>query len=219
MMFVLDTSAFTDPRLREALGAETLEEVVDKLMEQMSWMRMCLGFDFFMPRDTFRELERFLLRNGVRAVTVQGLQEVLVVRAPNRRAICIPGDVFHRYMSMLTQRLFKALRLAEFHVREVATRVKVSLIGDPVPSTVNVLRSKFRQQVRHGIIDTPEDLDAVLLAAEIKAPVVTNDEGIAEFASDMGLQVIDPVVFARMLARYGTQAEKVLEKCRIGGKV
>ncbi len=93
--------------------------------------------------------------------------------------------------------------------------MKVSLIGDPVPSTVNVLRSKFRQQVRHGIIDTPEDLDVVLLASEIKAPVVTNDEGVAEFASDMGLQTLDPIVFARMLIRYGIQAEKALRRCDV----
>lgn len=219
MIFVLDTSAFTDPRLREVFGIETLGGVVEKLVEQMSWMRMCLRYEFFMPRDTFRELERFLVRNGVSADTVLALQEVLVVKAPNRRAVCIPGDVFHRYMTLLTQRLFKALRLAEFSVRDVATKVKVSLIGDPVPGTVNVLRSKFRQQVRHGIIDTPEDLDVVLLAAELKAPVVTNDEGIAEFASDMGLQTLDPVVFARMLIRYGTQAEKALRRCGVGGKV
>lgn len=217
MIFVLDTSAFTDPRLREVFGIETLGGVVEKLVEQMSWMRMCLRYEFFMPRDTFRELERFLVRNGVSADTVLALQEVLVVKAPNRRAVCIPGDVFHRYMTLLTQRLFKALRLAEFSVRDVATKVKVSLIGDPVPGTVNVLRSKFRQQVRHGIIDTPEDLDVVLLAAELKAPVVTNDEGIAEFASDMGLQTLDPVVFARMLIRYGTQAEKALRRCGVGG--
>ncbi len=219
MIFVLDTSAFTDPRLREVFGVDTLEGVIEKLIEQMSWMRMCLGYEFFMPKDTFKELERFLVRNGVRVGTALALQEVLIVKAPNRRAVCIPGDVFHRYMTLLTQRLFKALRLAEFSVREVATKVKVSLVGDPVPSTVNVLRSKFRQQVRHGIIDTPEDLDVVLLAAELKAPVVTNDEGIAEFASDMGLQTLDPVVFARMLIRYGTQAEKALRRCGVGGKV
>ncbi len=221
MIFVIDTSGVTDPRLREALNASSLDEVVDKLADLMGIARLKLGMSFYMPPSMFEELKRFLLRNNVRTETINKLVAVLVVKAPDKIRTQIPAIVMSRYVEEIAKRLFKGLRVAEESVRRTAravartdknrndmlSKVQVEkLVGD----IIHDLREKYREATRKGVVDTVVDFDAVMLAVELRATMVTNDEGIRRLCEDLGIIVVDPLTFLEMLRRFQEYSEKSL---------
>ncbi len=221
MIFVIDTSGITDPRLREALNASNLDEVVDKLADLMGIARLKLGMSFYMPPSMFEELKRFLLRNNVRTKTINKLTAVLVVKAPDKIRTQIPAIVMSRYVEEIAKRLFKGLRVAEESVRRTARvvaktdknrkntsdRVQVEkLVGD----IIHDLREKYREATRKGVVDTVVDFDAVMLAVELRAIMVTNDEGIRRLCEDLGIIVVDPLTFLEMLRRFQEYSERSL---------
>ncbi len=220
MVFVIDTSGITDPRLREALNASSLEEVVDKLADLMGIARLKLGMSFYMPPSMFEELKRFLLRNNVRIETINKLAAVLVVKAPDKIRTQIPAIVMSKYVEEIAKRLFKGLRVAEESVRRtaramsrrerdqgVADKHRVDrLVGD----IIHDLREKYREATRKGVVDTVVDFDAVMLAVELRATMVTNDEGIRRLCEDLGIIVVDPLTFLEMLRRFQEYSEKSL---------
>ncbi len=219
MVFVIDTSGITDPRLREALGVSSLEEVVDKLADLMATARIKLGMTFYMPPSMFEELKRFLLRNNVRVEVVNKLAAVLVVKAPDKIRTQIPAIVMSKYVEEIAKRLFKGLRVAEESVRKTArTFAKTgsdrsrgfekSRVDKLVGDIIHDLREKYREATRKGVVDTVVDFDAVMLAVELRATMVTNDEGIKRLCEDLGIIVVDPLTFLEMLKRFQEYAER-----------
>lgn len=219
MVFVIDTSGITDPRLREALGVSSLEEVVDKLADLMTTARIKLGMTFYMPPSMFEELKRFLLRNNVRVEVVNKLAAVLVVKAPDKIRTQIPAIVMSKYVEEIAKRLFKGLRVAEESVRKTArTFAKTdsdrsrgfekSRVDKLVGDIIHDLREKYREATRKGVVDTVVDFDAVMLAVELRATMVTNDEGIKRLCEDLGIIVVDPLTFLEMLKRFQEYAER-----------
>ncbi len=219
MVFVIDTSGITDPRLREVLGVSSLEEVVDKLADLMATARIKLGMTFYMPPSMFEELKRFLLRNNVRVEVVNKLAAVLVVKAPDKIRTQIPAIVMSKYVEEIAKRLFKGLRVAEESVRKTArTFAKTdsnrsrgfekSRVDKLVGDIIHDLREKYREATRKGVVDTVVDFDAVMLAVELRATMVTNDEGIKRLCEDLGIIVVDPLTFLEMLKRFQEYAER-----------
>ncbi len=222
MIFVIDTSGITDPRLREALGASSLDEVVDKLADLMGIARLKLGMSFYMPPSMFEELKRFLIRNNVKIETINKLAAVLVVKAPDKIRTQIPAIVMSRYVEEIAKRLFKGLRVAEESVRRTARTITSKSsknreerdgkirIEEVVGNIIHDLREKYREATRRGVVDTVVDFDAVMLAVELRATMVTNDEGIRRLCEDLGIIVVDPLTFLEMLRRFQEYSEKSL---------
>ena len=213
MVFVIDTSGITDPRLRELLGANSLEEVVDKLADLMAIARIRLGMNFYMPPSMFSELKRFLEGNNVSSRTINKLAAMVTVKAPDKVKTQIPAIVMSKYVEEIARRLFKGLRVAEESVRRTAREVSSATTSTSrdrlVGKIIHDLRQKYREATRRGIVDTVVDFDVVMLAVELKAIVVTNDEGIKRLCEDLGIIVVDPVTFIEMLKRYQELAEKI----------
>ena len=216
MIFVVDTSGITDPRLRDALGARSLEEVVARLADLMGMARIRLGMSFYMPPSMFEELKRFLLGNKVSPEVVNKLSAVVVVKAPDKVKTHIPAIVMSKYVEEITKRLFKGLRVAEESVRRTVREIskyekesnKVEIVG----RIIHDLRQRYREATRKGIVDTVVDFDAVMLAVELKAIVVTNDEGIRRLCEELGIIVVDPLTFLEMLKRYQELANRLQEE-------
>ncbi len=216
MIFVVDTSGITDPRLRDALGARSLEEVVARLADLMGMARIRLGMSFYMPPSMFEELKRFLLGNKVSPEVVNKLSAVVVVKAPDKVKTHIPAIVMSKYVEEITKRLFKGLRVAEESVRrtvrEISKYEKESNKDEIVGRIIHDLRQRYREATRKGIVDTVVDFDAVMLAVELKAIVVTNDEGIRRLCEELGIIVVDPLTFLEMLKRYQELANRLQEE-------
>ncbi len=213
MVFVIDTSGVTDPRLRELLGANSLEEVVDKLADLMAIARIRLGMNFYMPPSMFNELKRFLEGNNVSSRIINKLAAMVTIKAPDKVKTQIPAIVMSKYVEEIAKRLFKGLRVAEESVRRTAREVSSASTGASrdrlVGRIIHDLRQKYREATRRGIVDTVVDFDVVMLAVELKAIVVTNDEGIKRLCEDLGIIVVDPITFIEMLKRYQELAEKI----------
>lgn len=196
MVFVLDTSFFTDPRLREAFSTNSLSGVVERLGDLLGAYRLSVGPVFYTTPSVFRETRRYLLANGVNPSLIEGLEAWLVVKAPDKHGLRIPGAVMVEYVEALRKRLDRALRIAEEAVRRAAEAG-----SEGVPELIRGLRERFRESVRRGIVDSPEDVELVLLGLELKGVVVSNDEGVARFCQSLGIITLSPPQLVSSLKR------------------
>lgn len=206
-VYVLDTSAVTDPRLRGMLGAGSLDEAIRVLADMLAEARLRYGLEIYMPPSVYEEARRFLLANGV---TLQGFEMLatwITIKPPARHEISLPASIVRVYVEEMRNRMMRGLRVAEEHVRrafeaggmypgEVASR---EARREKLGALIRGLRERYREATRHGILDSVEDLDAVLLALETQGVLVTNDEGVRRFAEMLGIVSIDPMRFVGIL--------------------
>ena len=204
---VLDTSAVTDPRLRNVLGAGSLDEAIRVLADLLARARLHYGLEIYMPPSVYEEARRFLLANGV---TLQGFEMLatwITIKPPARHEISIPASIMREYVEEMRNRLMRGLRVAEEHVRRAfeAGGMYPSEVSDrgarreKLGALIRGLRERYREATRHGVLDSVEDLDAILLALETQGVLVTNDEGVRKFAETLGIVSIDPMRFIGLL--------------------
>ena len=214
MVFVLDTSALTDPRLRSVFGVQSLDEVVERIVELLREARTRLGIEFYTTPTMFSEMKRYLLSNGVRPETLEKLQAWMLVKAPDKMSVRIPAIVMAEYVEDMRRRIMKGLRVAEEAVwkayREAEKgREEGKRQEEVLGPIIRGLREKYREALRRGIVDSLEDFDVVILSLELKGVLVTNDEGVRRLAETLGVIVVDPLTFVRMLRSYLEAAKSV----------
>jgi len=178
-MYVLDTSLFVNPRVR--LG-ETVEKSIELLLPSLR------GKPVYIPPSVLRELSTF-------APNAAELEEVATIKAPSLGEIFVPALVVYHIIDEMRERINKGLRLAEKYARQKP------LEGEEIKR----LRERYREVMRHGIVDSKEDLDVVLLAKELDAYVVSADEGIIKLAELLGCKILSPESF---LKRIGAHRER-----------
>ena len=175
-MYVLDTSLFVNPRTRLA---PTVHGTIERLLPHLAKVPV------YMPPSVLKELSTF-------ADNASLLENALTVKAPSLGEIFIPAIVVYHIIDEMRERLNKGLRLAEKYARQ-----------KPVEGEgIKKLREKYREVMRHGIVDSKEDLDVVLLAKELDAFVVSADEGIMKLAELLGCKILSPEAF---LSRIGVR--------------
>lgn len=201
--YVVDTSAFTDPRLREKLGTSTLGETIEVIAELLARARARLGLELYIPPTTAQELRRFLLRNDVSRDIVDKVISVLTIRSPDLYGIKLPAIILSNWIKELRTRITKGLRVAEDMVRKTIRRGYEARaeneLDEILAESIHDLREKYREATRKGIVDTDVDLDIIILALELGAEVVTNDEGIMKMCRELGVRYIDPISFINRL--------------------
>ena len=198
--YVLDTTSFTEARLRRELGKSSLEETVREIASILREARLRLRARFYMTPSTWSELRRILLGNTVSLDTVHEVSTWITVKAPDKLSIQIPASIFSEYVADIRRRLLKGLRVAESAVRKAAKQCsgeKSECLGEAIRD----LRDKYREATRKGLVDSVEDLDTILLALELKGIIVTSDQGIKRLGEQLGIIVIDPVDFVIMMKR------------------
>lgn len=183
--FVLDTSLFLANQVRE--DGDSLEEAVNRLLDQMQASEI----DFYMPASTFSELAE-IMDNSVEKETVDRLREVIVRKSPSRYEVDIPGEMLYKFIDDMRERVDKGLRLSEKAVRK-----DLDEIEDPdhehytkTDKVVSDLRDNYKAKMRKGTIDSKEDIDILLLAREMDAGVVTEDQGVINWCDDLGLRYL-----------------------------
>jgi RNA ligase partner protein len=97
------------------------------------------------------------------------------------------------------------LRIAEEHVRNAGATTK-----EGVGEIIRSLREKYRDALRQGILDSKEDVDVILLAYELDAILVSADEGIREWAKQLGIKLITPTYFKEILEEMVKRQKKEL---------
>jgi RNA ligase partner protein len=206
-VYVLDTSALTDTRLRGVLGGGSLDEAIRSLAELIAEARIRFNVEVYMPPTVYEEARRFLIANGVSLDSFEELVTWITVKPPARHEIMIPASIVRSYVEEVRARLTRGLRVAEEHVRR-AFETGSLYPSDTSPreerkeklgAIIRGLRERYREVTRHGMVDSVEDLDAVLLAIEVKGILVSNDEGVRKFAETLGVISIDPPKFVSIL--------------------
>ncbi len=201
--YVVDTSAFTDPRLREKLGTSTLGETVEVIAELLARARARLGLELYIPPTTAQELRRFLLRNDVSRDIVDKVISVLTIRSPDLYGIKLPAIILSNWIKELRTRITKGLRVAEDMIRKTIRRGYEARaeneLDEILAESIHDLREKYREATRKGIVDTDVDLDIIILALELRAEVITNDEGVMKMCRELGVRYIDPISFINRL--------------------
>ncbi|MEB3845872.1 MAG: RNA ligase partner protein [Desulfurococcales archaeon] len=208
-VFVLDTTAVTEARLKSKLGTSDLESIVKNITELIRDSRLELGATFYMTPSTWNELRRFLLGNKVSLDTVNELSAWITVKAPDKLTVKLPASVFSEYISDMRKRVYKGLRVAEDMIKKTRRECVGANDDECYGEIIRSLRDKYREALRKGIIDSPEDFDTVILALELKGAVVSSDAGIKNMCEHLGIMVIDPEQFVEALKRMLSRARSL----------
>ena len=187
-VYVLDTTAVTEARLRRKTGAYDLSEIVLEISGKLREARLVAGAKFYMTPSTWSELRRMLLSHNVGLKSVEELGVWITIKAPNKLSLQVPATVFSEYVADVRRRLYKGLRVSEALLRKVLRECDSIDEAELIRS----LREKYREATRKGLVDSIEDIDTILLAQELQGVLVTSDEGMKRLAEQLGIIVVDP---------------------------
>ncbi len=206
LVYVLDTSGVTDPRLREVFNVKTLDGVVREYARLLIRAHIVLQAEFYTTPSTAMEMRAFMERNGVGRDAIDMFMGAIVIRPPDLYTTHIPAIVMGDWISDMLMRITKGLRVAEESLRRAArksydagTRRDRSGFEEAVAREIHELRQKYREATRKGVIDTSIDFDLVVLAKELGGELVTNDQGIMKLCDQLGVKYIEPPRFINKL--------------------
>ncbi|MEM0179089.1 MAG: RNA ligase partner protein [Fervidicoccaceae archaeon] len=198
----MDTSAFSDPRLKNLLESSDLDSTMKAISALIAELRFKLDLLFYTTPSMANEMRKYLLSNGVSINTVNDLFAWIIVKAPDMLTTKIPAVIMNEYISSIRLRTFRGLRLLEDLIkRAIASNLDKLDKNKVYAELIHEAREKYREIMRKGIVDSPEDFDVIILAYELKGTLVTNDEGIKRLAEKMGIIVIDPITFIEGLKK------------------
>lgn len=182
--FVLDTSLFTNPDTVRAFDADPIRAI-----ERFVELARASGASFYMPTAVYRELG--LVRDL--GASAPAFEAVVRIRSPRRHDLRIPSSLLYELIDDLRARIDRGLRIAEEHAKAAGAGP-----GD-LGAVIHRLRERYREALRRGILDSREDVDVLLLALELDGTVVSADEGLRRWADHVGLALVEPRHFPRIL--------------------
>lgn len=170
---VLDTSIFVNAQTLHFLGKNPDEAFIN-FLERIKHIK---NFEFYMPPSVKEELLKFL--------TVEKINKRDLLRIknlpPKKYELQTPAFFLYELIEQKRIRINKGLRIAEKAVRK-------ALKGDQEEAIIQQLRQEYRVALREGIIDSKEDVDLVLLARQLNAILVSEDQGLKEWAEKLGIE-------------------------------
>ncbi|WP_028844153.1 RNA ligase partner protein [Thermodesulfovibrio thiophilus] len=185
---VLDTSVFINPDVRGAFGNNP-EEAIEEFIKIIKKIEI---FEFYLPSSVFKELMYFVDEKKIS----KEFYFFIRIKSPDKHRTTCPAIFFYELVEEMRIRINKGLRVAEDAVRSVTQK--------GMDETIKDLRKKYREALREGIIDSKEDVDLIFLSLELKATLVTGDQGLIKWADKLGIEWIVPEKFKDfLLSAYG----------------
>ena len=183
--FVLDTSVFTNPHVASQFG----ETHVETLRTFLGIARRCPA-EFYMPLSVYEE---FRTMRDLEPELAGDLETEIWVRSPRRFTLTIPSEVLYEFIDEVRGRIDRGLRIAEEHTKRAGAS------ADMPPELITHLRERFREAMRKGLVDSREDVDAVLLAMELDAELASADEGMRKLGNRMGVKLVTANYLRRVM--------------------
>ncbi|ELY51714.1 RNA ligase partner protein [Natronolimnohabitans innermongolicus] len=207
--FVLDTSLFITEEIRR--DDESLEDAVLRLLELIANARLNLGISCYVPPTIHDELTTMLAARDVDDEIYSKLNTWVIRKHPDRYAVSVPANVVYSFVDEMSDRVDRGLRVSEEAVREVEA-IDDGPLADhehmtETDAVISDLREKYRRAMRTGVLDSREDFDLLILARELEAGVVTEDNGIIDWTEDFGLRFIRGREFPDLLEQYLTAVD------------
>ncbi|MFB6151105.1 MAG: RNA ligase partner protein [Haloarculaceae archaeon] len=202
--FVLDTSVFITPEIREE--HEDLEAACIRLLDLIADAKLGLNISCYMPPTVDEELTTMLGERDVSEEVFARLDTWIITKSPARYDVQVPAHVVYQFVDEMSDRVNRGLRVAEKAVRK-AEQSKDEVVDDhdhmtEVDRVISDLRDEYRDALRQGVLDSREDFDLLVLARELEAGVVTEDQGIVGWADDFGLRYLQGRNFPALLEEY-----------------
>lgn len=209
--FVLDTSVFITPEIRE--GDEDIEDAVDRLLDLVAAAKLEHNISCYMPPSINDELTTMLRDRDVSAETIAKLDTWVITKSPAQYELMIPAEIVYGFIDEMSERVNRGLRVSEKAVRKAEQSRDESETDNEhmseVDQVISDLRDEYRRALRQGVLDSREDFDLLILARELEAGVVTEDTGIINWAEDFGLRYLRGRSFPSLLEEYLAAGERI----------
>jgi len=170
--FVVDTSLFVNTETRRLFGATASEALVAFLEKADAAGREC-----YVTPSVYREIMGYAdiksLPRAVRGLLIQK-------EAPLSQQI--PGSLLILWVADMRQRIDRGLRVAEKAVRAGKNGETRELIRK--------LRVDYRRALREDALDSREDAELLLLAADLDGVLITADAGMQKAAGHLGVRML-----------------------------
>ncbi len=208
--FVLDTSVFITDEIRR--GDEQLADTLSRLLDLISKARLSLNISCHMPPSVYRELKTILGDREVPDEIYSNINTWIIKKNPKKYEISVPAEIIYKFIDEMSERINRGLRISEDAVRE-AEKKEGETIEDheyktEIDNIISKLRGKYRKTLRQGVLDSKEDFDLLILAKELDACIVTEDQGIIGWADDFGLRYLKGREFPNLIEKYLEKIEK-----------
>lgn len=208
--FVLDTSVFITEEIRAE--DEEIEEALSRFLDLIADAKLELGISCYMPPSIHEELTSMLEDRDVDEETLSKLNTWIIRKNPAHFEVMVPAEVVYEFVHEMSDRVNRGLRISERAVRDAQEVEDAPIEGHDhktrTDQVIGDLRDKYRRTLRQGILDSREDFDLLILARELEAGVVTEDQGIINWAEDFGLRYMRGREFPDLLAEYLEAAER-----------
>lgn len=186
--FVLDTSLFTNPTTMAQFSDEPME-CIRVFLE----LARKTPAEFYMPLSVYEEFQTVRELGDLAA----DFETEVWIRSPRRFELTIPSDVLYEFINEVRERIDRGLRVAEEHTKRAGEQKTMK------PEIITDLRERFRSAMRKGLLDSREDVDAVLLAMELDAELASADQGMRKFANRVGVKLVTPDYLRRIMENLG----------------
>lgn len=185
--YVLDTSVFTNPHIYDQFGG-TAQEAIAVFLE----LAAQADAEFYMPGSVYDELRLIKDLDELAA----DFESIVHLRSPRKFALQVPAGILYELIDEVRLRIDRGLRIAEEHTR-------LGGGSEDLGQVITRLRERYREALRRGIIDSREDVDVLLLAYELDGVLVSADEGLCKWADKVGVKLLTPGYFRRILEKLG----------------
>ena len=167
--FVLDTSLFVNPDARKYFG-ETVDGALANFLASAEKMK---GVRFYMPPSVQKELKYFAQKE------LPNFKNLIVVKSPSLYEQKIPAILMYKFIDEIRSRVNAGLRVSEKFVKDERL---------PLDEKLHKLRTQYKEALREGILDSEEDFEVMMLAKELKATIITLDQGLVKAAEELGVR-------------------------------
>jgi len=202
--FVLDTSLFLTPEIREE--GESVEDACLRLLDLIAEAKVVHNISCYMPPSIKSELTEMLADRDVDRAVFDRLDTWVITKSPAHYEVMIPAEIVYEFIDEMSERVNRGLRVSEKAVRKAeesrAERVDEHDYMTEVDKVISDLRDEYRDALRQGVLDSREDFDLLILAEELDAGVVTEDRGIINWSEDFGLRYLQGRKFPSLLEEY-----------------
>jgi RNA ligase partner protein len=202
--FVLDTSALMTDEIRR--DDEDVEETLSRVLDMVAEAKLRLNISCYIPPSVYDELDGMLRDRDVDDEVFSKLNTWVIKKNPAHYEVMIPAEIVYGFIDEMSDRVDRGLRVSEKAVRKAEETDEAQLEDHEymteADAVISDLREEYRRTLRQGVLDSREDFDLLILARELDAGVVTEDQGIINWAEDFGLRYLKGRDFPALLSEY-----------------
>ncbi|HIG97915.1 TPA: RNA ligase partner protein [Candidatus Woesearchaeota archaeon] len=170
--YVLDTSLFVNPDARKYFG-QTVDDAVANFLAAAAKMK---NVRFYMPPSVKKELRYFAQKE------LPNFRRTILVKSPPMHEMKVPATIMWKLLDEIRARVNAGLRVSEKFVKDEKM---------PIDEKLHRLRIQYKEALREGVLDSEEDFEVLMLAKDLKAAIVSLDQGLIRAAEEMGIRCMD----------------------------